>query len=216
MPVDLTDLIERLALNERLLVSSRLLLALLCCFRYEWLQDKKEPAFRSICLSDGYGDSTLFRLLHPKTLLLQDRTVYPLRLDGTINRLLDKWDEMDQAVIFNPWTLDKFLLAAGWRVLDGSVRQWLRKIFPSVPEYPSQDKSSAGHLHLKPVLALSDLEAFIIISLIDRHANCARETGATTLGQITLLSSSKPIIRSELMEFWRFAIYNYGSKVMFI
>lgn len=132
------NLIQKLSLNQRLMISFKVLFSVLCCFRYEWLSEGKQPAYRSICLSDGYGDTQAFRLLHLSSVLLQlEGHVYPLRLESTLQKINKRWLDADSCVVFDPWQFERFLLAASWSLLDGSVRRhWLRKIFPNVIEYP--------------------------------------------------------------------------------
>jgi hypothetical protein len=151
---------------------------------------------------------------------------YPDKIKEILVWIRQASDEFDEIVTFLPWDLHRydavkrrllmtrFLLVAAWRFTDGSLRKWLRKVFPSIPEYPAIKNLSTVQ---KPTLTIADMESFLMMLMIQRHQFIVNELGSETFGQVLFMSTFatwRPT--KNHMAFWQSAIYHYGSKVVLL
>ncbi|KAJ1557446.1 hypothetical protein HK096_007243, partial [Nowakowskiella sp. JEL0078] len=83
--------------------------------------------------------ANFFTLPSIENFRLEDHSQHPQFLKESLYWILQrggmhKVDEI--ALLSDPWDLKKVVLISAWHIQNGTMRQWLRKIFPRLPERP--------------------------------------------------------------------------------
>ncbi|KAI9096453.1 hypothetical protein DFS34DRAFT_140345 [Phlyctochytrium arcticum] len=133
-------------------------------------------------------------------------------LKTTLTWVTDNLTKMHNAAVSQDIPdLASFVNCSAWHFQDGSIRTLLRSTFPRLPE-SRQHKNDKTVRRPNPTIA--DMEAFLLILLVQRHMWAISKMGVTTLGEITLtcaLGTWRPTAQQE--RFWRTALWLHGKKL---
>lgn len=205
-PASVNGLVRQFTMNQRLSDSFTYFIVVLLTFDYRWLAEEAVPRLRTDGLK--HGDSYTNYLLHQKRIHLQTE-LYPKKVTAVLKNIQSLHDQVDESICFDPWNLSRFLSVATWHVADNLLRDWLRKIFPDIPEYPSVNNLRISE---RPVLTLADLEAFILGLYF--HRRLQTTTKYSTRTEAETLFFSQPIFwqpTERQSRFWITALLEHGS-----
>ncbi|TPX41542.1 hypothetical protein SeMB42_g05530 [Synchytrium endobioticum] len=109
---------------------------------------------------------------------------------GLINP--DLVNDADKTVfIEDPWDFKRILNIASWHLSEGSIRKWLREVFPRLAENPQY--TSRPTRFPRPTIA--DIEGYLLFCLTCRFIH-ARHFGAVS-------STKEVLFATEILNIWR-------------
>ncbi|KNC97667.1 uncharacterized protein SPPG_07134 [Spizellomyces punctatus DAOM BR117] len=145
---------------------------------------------------------------------------FPTERTGQLFSLL-KWlsenlHEVDMTALDSEAAdLGRFANVSAWHIRNCRLREILREVFPRLPESPQTRSPRKG---LKAVFrhrpTVADMEAFIMMLLIQRHMWCCSVLNASSVDEVTFLSTLdmwKPTREQE--KFWRTALVMHGKQM---
>ncbi|KAJ3049732.1 hypothetical protein HK097_009304 [Rhizophlyctis rosea] len=119
------------------------------------------------------------------------------------------WQADERSLVDDAWDLDRVVTIAAWHLESGNLRAALRRVFKNLPE---KTELRTPRMRRKPMPTVADMEAFLLILLIQRHVSCTMGNNAHTLGEVLYLSALgmwKPTAMQ--VAFWRKAVSMYGK-----
>ncbi|RUS17793.1 hypothetical protein BC937DRAFT_89485 [Endogone sp. FLAS-F59071] len=145
--------------------------------------------------------------------MLEVAQVWPESLLDLVGWITENKEAVDEvAVMTRMYDLVFVLEVAGWNVENDALRRWLRGLFPRIVDYPKLDELESSHQRT-PTPTLMDLETFIMILLLQRHAICVVRGEARTMGQILYMTGQHGSIYSPSegqVRFWRTCLCLFG------
>ena len=128
----------------------------------------------------------------------------------------------------------RVISVSAWRMLDGSLRSFLRQMFPEIPEYSSVRSLKSGleprnpnkSIMARPSVTLADIEALFVIALLhcwgdlikrmDGSVEEGDDDGADqppTLGLVILALQEYLIcVPQNLIDLWYSLLFHYGNR----
>ncbi|RUP43664.1 hypothetical protein BC936DRAFT_136888, partial [Jimgerdemannia flammicorona] len=137
--------------------------------------------------------------------------VWPDSLLDLVQWIADNKETVDQiAVMTRMYDLEFVVEMAGWNVENDGMRKWLKALFPKL-----LDELESTHQRT-PTPTLMDLESFILILLLQRHAICVVRGGARTMGQLLFMAGQRDSfyrMSEGQVRFWSSCLCMFGRPM---
>ncbi|KAJ3027742.1 hypothetical protein HDV00_010916, partial [Rhizophlyctis rosea] len=203
--------------SDRISLTAHILLPFLVCFDLQWLLSRYRSSESVFAQATSTAEEAA---VLPSWKSLHLTVDFRTEMDGgnvklamgllEFIRIGGLWKADERCLARNPWDLERMLMAATWHLQSGELRNLLRSVFPRLPEKPPLRGTPRSSR--RPLPTIADMEAFLLILLIQRHVSLCGTEGATSVGQVLFFSALREWRPHERqVAFWGKALKVYGK-----